>query len=79
MVIQRRLAVVATVLALALVIDGYRRAQQPPVPAAAAQVSEIAAAAPPCDWSRTSRGLLPMSAGVPAAHSSSLLVLPLSH
>ena len=79
MVTLRRWAVVGVALAMVLGVDAYRRAQQPQLPAPAAQVKGVAGAAQACEWSRVSRSVLPMPAGVAAAHASSLLVLPPSH
>ena len=79
MVTLRRWAVVSVALALVLGVDAYRRAQQPGVSVAAAQWVGETGVAPICTWSRASRSVLPMPAGVGAAHASSLLVLPPSH
>ena len=75
----RRWAVVGVALAAVLGVDAYRRAQQPRVLTAAAQVTGAQDVAQRCEWSRASRRVLPMPSGVPAAHASSLLVLPPSH
>ncbi|MBU3651883.1 MAG: hypothetical protein FGM44_02245 [Limnohabitans sp.] len=79
MMTLRRWAVVGVALAMVLAVDAYRRAQQPRVLAAAAQVRDVTGTAQMCEWSRASRSVLPMPAGVAAAHASSLLVLPPSH
>ena len=79
MVAARRLAVVGVALAMVLGIDAARRAQQPPLAEPSAQWREPQSGAPACTWSRASRSVLPMPAGVAAAHASSLLVLPPEH
>ncbi len=79
MVTLRRWAVVGVSLAIVLGVDTYRRAQQTPVSAASARLEPVVNGATPCNWSPESRSVLPMPAGVGAAHASSLLVLPPSH
>ena len=75
----RRWALVGMALAMALGIDAVQRAQLPQAPMASSAVSEVGPDASACNWARGSRRLLPMPAGVAAAHASNLLVLPPSH
>lgn len=77
--IERRLVVVGVALAMVLGVDAVRRAQKTPLPAAAARISGAEVPVLSCTWSRVSRSVLSMPAGVGAAHASSLLVLPSSH
>ena len=75
----RRLVMVGLALAVVLGIDAMQRSQQPVVTAPQAQWQEAEADAGDCTWSRGSRQVLPMPAGVKAAHASHLLVLPSTH
>ena len=79
MVTLHRWAVVGVSLAVVLGVDAYRRAEQPQVSAASARVERVSEGAPTCTWSPESRRVLPMPAGVEAAHASSLLVVPPTH
>lgn len=79
MVTLHRWAVVGVSLAMVLGVDAYRRAQLPAMTAASARVEGAFNDTPICNWSPQSRSVLPMPAGVGAAHASSLLVLPPSH
>lgn len=79
MVTLHRWALVAVSLAMVLGVDAFRRAQQPGLPAASAQLERATHDPQTCVWSPGSRSVLPMPEGVGAAHASSLLVLPPSH
>jgi predicted neuraminidase len=60
-------------------MDAVQRWQQPGVAPALARWQEAAPDAGDCRWARASRQVLPMPAGVKAAHASHLLVLPPTH
>ena len=75
----RRWMMVGLALAAVLGVDAVRRAQLPEVSRATASLGDLRDAASQCNWSRASRQMLPMPAGVGAAHASNLLVLPPSH
>ena len=75
----RRWMMVGLALAAVLGVDAVRRAQLPEVSRATASLGDLRDAASQCTWSRASRQMLPMPAGVGAAHASNLLVLPPSH